>query len=88
LSKNDKKVTIPVVVLEMPRAEMENPDEIPDLNDQLEEMGLNGGRPTLRPPKTLETTLFDRLEYLYGEGIKRVLQIQYRYVSSFSRSCL
>ncbi|WWC69923.1 uncharacterized protein I206_103867 [Kwoniella pini CBS 10737] len=33
---------------------------------------------TLKPPKTLETTLFERLESLYGEGIKRVLQIQYR----------
>lgn len=32
----------------------------------------------LRPPRTLETTLFDRLEKLYGEGIKRVLKIQYR----------
>lgn len=33
----------------------------------------------LRPPKTLETTLFDRLEGLYGPGIKRVLKVQYRY---------
>jgi hypothetical protein len=35
-------------------------------------------RPRLRPPRTLETTLFDRLESLYGEGIKRVLKVQYR----------
>lgn len=36
-------------------------------------------RTRLKPPRTLETTLFDRLEKLYGEGIKRVLKIQYRY---------
>ena len=35
-------------------------------------------RTRLFPPRTLETTLFDRLERLYGEGIKRVLTIQYR----------
>jgi hypothetical protein len=37
-------------------------------------------RTRLKPPRTLETTLFDRLERLYGEGIKRVLKVQYRYV--------
>ena len=35
----------------------------------------------LQPPRTLETTLFDRLEKLYGPNIKRMLQIQYRLVS-------
>ncbi|KIO11179.1 hypothetical protein M404DRAFT_128024 [Pisolithus tinctorius Marx 270] len=35
-------------------------------------------RPILRPPRTLETTLFDRLEKMYGPGIKRLLNIQYR----------
>lgn len=34
----------------------------------------------LRPPRTLETTLFDRLERMYGRGIKRLLNVQYRYV--------
>lgn len=33
---------------------------------------------TLKPPATLETTLFDRLEKMYGAGIKRMLTIQYR----------
>lgn len=33
----------------------------------------------LRPPRTLETTLFDRLERMYGRGIKRLLNVQYRY---------
>ncbi|KAJ7704447.1 AAA domain-containing protein [Mycena rosella] len=32
----------------------------------------------LRPPRTLETTLFDRLEKMYGASIKRMLQVQYR----------
>ncbi|OAX43735.1 P-loop containing nucleoside triphosphate hydrolase protein [Rhizopogon vinicolor AM-OR11-026] len=32
----------------------------------------------LRPPRTLETTLFDRLERMYGPDIKSLLNIQYR----------
>ncbi|EIW79810.1 P-loop containing nucleoside triphosphate hydrolase protein [Coniophora puteana RWD-64-598 SS2] len=35
-------------------------------------------RPGLRPPRSLETTLFDRLERMYGPGIKRLLNVQYR----------
>ncbi|KAF9467175.1 AAA domain-containing protein [Collybia nuda] len=35
-------------------------------------------RPTLQPPRTLETTLFERLEKMYGSNIKRMLQVQYR----------
>lgn len=38
--------------------------------------------PVLRPPRTLETTLFDRLEKMYGSNIKRMLQVQYRFVSA------
>ncbi|KAK0469147.1 P-loop containing nucleoside triphosphate hydrolase protein, partial [Desarmillaria tabescens] len=34
--------------------------------------------PSLKPPRTLETTLFDRLEKMYGPRIKRMLQVQYR----------
>lgn len=33
---------------------------------------------SLRPPRTLETTLFDRLEKMYGPDIKRMLNVQYR----------
>ncbi|KAG1861195.1 AAA domain-containing protein [Suillus subalutaceus] len=36
------------------------------------------GRTGLRPPRTLETTLFDRLERMYGPDIKRLLNVQYR----------
>ncbi|KAI0729482.1 P-loop containing nucleoside triphosphate hydrolase protein [Fomitopsis betulina] len=32
----------------------------------------------LTPPRSLETTLFDRLEKMYGPGIKRLLNVQYR----------
>ncbi|KAK7042498.1 AAA domain-containing protein [Favolaschia claudopus] len=36
------------------------------------------GIPVLHSPRTLETTLFDRLEKMYGSSIKRMLQVQYR----------
>lgn len=32
----------------------------------------------LVPPRSLETTLFDRLEKTYGPGIKKMLKVQYR----------
>lgn len=37
-------------------------------------------RPSIKltPPRTLETTLFDRLEGMYGASIKRMLEVQYR----------
>lgn len=35
-------------------------------------------RGVLVPPRTLEKTLFDRLEKMYGPGIKRLLNVQYR----------
>ena len=38
-------------------------------------------RSLLRPPRSLETTLFDRLEKMYGAGIKRMLNVQYRYAN-------
>ena len=41
-------------------------------------------RGALEPPRTLETTLFDRLEKMYGPGIKRLLNVQYRYRTYFS----
>ncbi|KAI0664804.1 P-loop containing nucleoside triphosphate hydrolase protein [Cubamyces menziesii] len=37
-----------------------------------------GSKAVLRPPRTLETTLFERLEKMYGPGIKRMLTVQYR----------
>ena len=32
------------------------------------------------PPRTRQITLFDRLEKMYGSSIKKMLEIQYRYV--------
>uniref|UniRef100_A0A8H7XU73 DNA helicase n=1 Tax=Psilocybe cubensis TaxID=181762 RepID=A0A8H7XU73_PSICU len=40
----------------------------------------NKGSFKLVPPQSLETTLFDRLEAMYGAGIKRMLEVQYRQV--------
>ncbi|KAI0336542.1 P-loop containing nucleoside triphosphate hydrolase protein [Cubamyces sp. BRFM 1775] len=37
-----------------------------------------GSKAVLRPPRSLETTLFERLEKMYGPGIKRMLTVQYR----------
>jgi len=34
----------------------------------------------LMPPRTLELTMFERLEIMYGPEIKRMLTVQYRYV--------
>jgi DNA polymerase alpha-associated DNA helicase A len=36
----------------------------------------------LTPPRTLELTMFERLEKLYGPGIKCMLTVQYRYVNA------
>lgn len=41
-------------------------------------VGTTGTKSGLRPPRTLETTLFDRLEKMYGTKIKRMLTVQYR----------
>ena len=52
-----------------------------EIEKELEETSpqSNTSRPVeLRPPRTLETTLFDRLETMYGTSIKRLLQVQYR----------
>lgn len=36
------------------------------------------------PPRTLELTMFERLEIMYGPAIKRMLTVQYRYVDVHS----
>ena len=43
---------------------------------------LNRSNPVLYPPKDLSVTMFERLEKMYGPSIKRMLEIQYRYVSN------
>lgn len=49
-----------------------------DAEPKPKRLGIPDKRPVLRPPRTLETTLFDRLEKMYGPGIKRLLNVQYR----------
>lgn len=52
-----------------------------DLPDRATQMSISSRLlPKLVPPRTLETTLFDRLEKMYGASIKQMLKIQYRYV--------
>jgi DNA polymerase alpha-associated DNA helicase A len=60
-------------------------DGVEEVAEQLLDTSLSNNNrarkirdPMLRPPKTLETTLFDRLEKMYGSSIKRMLKIQYR----------
>lgn len=36
------------------------------------------------PPRTLELTMFERLELMFGSAIKRMLTVQYRYVDMHS----
>ncbi|EAL19401.1 hypothetical protein CNBH0940 [Cryptococcus deneoformans B-3501A] len=55
----------------------ENAPPLKDLQEAIDQIKL-GDSPSLKSPRTLETTLFERLEKLYGPGIKRVLQVQYR----------
>jgi len=69
---------------------MKNDDDIPPLLDENKAKTSACGkanplvvkvlrRGALEPPRTLETTLFNRLEKMYGPGIKRLLNVQYRY---------
>lgn len=56
--------------------------DAPETSKQSRLPGLN-----LRPSASLEVTLFDRLEHMYGAKIKRMLTVQYRYallLSSFT----
>ncbi|KAG8889191.1 hypothetical protein FRB99_004007, partial [Tulasnella sp. 403] len=39
---------------------------------------LKSSSPELKPPPSLEVTLFDRLESMYGPQLKRMLTVQYR----------
>jgi DNA polymerase alpha-associated DNA helicase A len=48
------------------------------LPDGVAQMSISSETLVLVPPRTLETTLFDRLEKMYGTSIKRMLEIQYR----------
>lgn len=69
---------------------MKDDDDVPPMADDVDSSPPAPGgadllvtkafrRGALEPPRTLETTLFDRLEKMYGPGIKRLLNVQYRY---------
>ncbi|KAI1795876.1 P-loop containing nucleoside triphosphate hydrolase protein [Ganoderma leucocontextum] len=67
-----------------------DPDLTADSEERLKSKPRNprktGSNAVLRPPHTLETTLFERLEKMYGPGIKRMLTVQYRmhaHIASF-----
>ena len=48
------------------------------VKDDMQEDNPSVRRTRLEPPRTLETTMFDRLERMFGAGIKRLLSVQYR----------
>lgn len=61
----------------------EPPMEDEDQKDRKPEKGKKVGESKLvplRPPRSLETTLFDRLLAMHGPRVKRMLNVQYRYV--------
>jgi len=61
----------------------ESDDSSEDLAEAASMMTVSSSpaRAKLEPPRTLETTLFDRVERMYGASIKRMLEVQYRSVS-------
>jgi DNA polymerase alpha-associated DNA helicase A len=52
--------------------------ELEGVTEALGQTAVDRRRTELKAPRTLETTLFDRLERIYGPGIKRLLAVQYR----------
>lgn len=64
----------------IPPSGIESDEEIRDgINNMTPPNGKSSASPArLGKPRTLEITLFDRLEKLYGPGIKRMLKTQYR----------
>ncbi|KAL1691488.1 P-loop containing nucleoside triphosphate hydrolase protein [Schizophyllum commune] len=57
---------------------MQLPPTILSIDRKAKDKKQRNRTPILRPPRTLETTLFDRLEKMHGPGIKRMLKVQYR----------
>ena len=63
------------------------PPEDEDQKDRKLEKGKKVGESKLvplKPPRSLETTLFDRLLAMHGPRVKRMLNVQYRYVTIVS----
>ena len=91
-ASNSKKAATkkdPVASVEIPKDPPESDSDLPEdsnSEDTLPKAAANLSlnptthRTKLVPPRTLETTLFDRLEAMYGASIKRMLEVQYRFV--------
>lgn len=81
LTQNTEKLTIDVKkggdLDQEEKAKGTSSDE--PVEDDMREENTNVRRTRLEPPRTLETTMFDRLERMFGAGIKRLLSVQYRY---------
>ena len=85
--KDGKPVLRSKVAKDAELSQARGPDENSDseissneggLPDEVAQMSISSKRVVLVPPRTLETTLFDRLEKMYGTSIKKMLEIQYR----------
>ncbi|PKI83047.1 DNA helicase [Malassezia vespertilionis] len=77
--KSDGKLFLAGDHLQLPptvKAQNTRSDLAGHLTSQLSVQMENGG--ALRPPMTLETTLFDRLLAMYGDDAKALLRVQYR----------
>ncbi|KAJ9114628.1 hypothetical protein QFC22_005501 [Naganishia vaughanmartiniae] len=64
--------------------DVEAPKEQATPSNGMKKSKTTSKRPKLSPPRTLEMTLFDRLEKMYGAGIKRLLAVQYRMHASIA----
>ena len=68
------------------RSDQEEEEISSNFTEKKQAAGKNDGkrnderirRQGLKPPRTLETTMFERLEKMYGPGIKHMLTVQYR----------
>ncbi|KIJ28163.1 hypothetical protein M422DRAFT_61944 [Sphaerobolus stellatus SS14] len=61
-----------------PDIQDEGDSELPKVSESTSKSTAKPTRSLLRPPKSLNTTLFDRLETMYGRKVKRMLDVQYR----------
>jgi DNA polymerase alpha-associated DNA helicase A len=81
---DEKKSKTPKSISKMPKKKQEDMPVREDSgsstseSDSSDAVGNKGKKAGIKPSPTLETTLFDRLEKMYGPSIKRMLDVQYR----------
>jgi DNA polymerase alpha-associated DNA helicase A len=56
----------------------EEKKRVKELEEELGKLSVDEGEVKAAKKVTLETTMFDRLLGMYGEGVKRLLNVQYR----------